>query len=146
MLEINSSDRVDWVMVGRRVQVLLVSSEGAAGVTGRWLTAIGARVDAVEEFFAALSDLIDDPMGYRLMVVDCDGQDSLGLDCVQGAIRRLGEVADRVSVILISSECRMAHFPDDRTRPIVLPAPLSAAALKKGFDHVLRLRFLHQAA
>lgn len=133
-------------MVGRRVQVLLVSSQGAAGATGRWLAALGARVDAVDEIFSALSELIDDPIGYRLLVVDCDAHKSQGLEGALNAVRKLGEVAERVSVILISSESRASHFPANRAEPIILRAPLSATLLKEGFDHVLRLRFLEKAA
>ena len=58
----------------------------------------------------------------------------------------LGETAHRVSVILVSAECRDQRFPQERSAPVVLRAPLSAVSLKVGFEHALRERLLYQAA
>jgi hypothetical protein len=55
-------------------------------------------------------------------------------------------VAQRVSVILVSSECRDQRFPQERTAPVVLRAPMTAVSLKVGYEHALRERFLYQAA
>ena len=58
----------------------------------------------------------------------------------------LGEVAHRVSVILVSTECSDQRFPQDRCAPVVLRSPMTAVSLKVGFEHALRERFLYQAA
>ena len=133
-------------MLGRAVRVLLLTSEGEAGMMGRRLAGLGARVEVVDELFSAMSDLIDDPAGYAMFVVDCDSASVGGLEAAQRAIKMLGDVAQRVSVILVSSECHDQRFPQDRTAPVVLRAPMSAVSLKVGFEHALRERFLHQAA
>lgn len=141
-----SFEQADYAMIGRAVRVLLVSSEGEAGVTSRRLAALGAKVDVVDEIYAALSDIIDDPFGYALLVVDCDNCNVRGLQAGLHAVRTLGGMAQRISVMLVSSECREQRFPADRSAPVVLRAPLSAVSLKVGFEHALRERFLHQAA
>jgi hypothetical protein len=146
MQVVRSFEQSVHAMVGRAVRVLLVSSEGDSGVTGRRLAALGAKVDAVEEIYTALSELIDDPMGYALLVVDCDRCNLCGLQAGLHAVRTLGEIAQRVSVVLISSECQEQRFPADKAAPVVLRAPVSAVSLKVGYEHALRDRFLYQAA
>jgi hypothetical protein len=141
-----SFDRMDYTMVGRAVRVLLVSSETETGATARRLAAMGAKVDVVDEIYSALSDVIDDPVGYAVLVVDCDKCKVGGLGAALNAVQKLGDVASRVSVILISSECREQRFPQDRAAPIILRGPLSAVSFKVGFEHALRERFLYQAA
>lgn len=133
-------------MVGKAVRVLVLTAEGETGTMGRRLAGLGARVDVVDELFSALSDLIDDPAGYGLFVVDCDSANVGGLEAAQRAIKMLGDVAQRVPVILVSSKCRDQRFPQDRAAPVVLRAPLSAVSLKVGFEHALRERRLYQAA
>lgn len=146
MQVIRSFERDSAAMVGKAVNVLLLSSEGETGMVGRRLASLGARVDVVDELFGALSDLIDDPTGYALFVVDCDGASVGGLEEAHRAMKMLGEVRQRVSVILMSRECRDQRFPQDRTAPVVLRAPMSAVSLKVGFEHALRERLLYQAA
>ena len=143
---IRSLEQDTAAMVGRAVRVLLLTAEGETGMMGRRLASLGGRVDVVDELFAALSDLIDDPAGYALFVVDCDCAQVGGLEAAQRAMKMLGDVAQRVSVILVSNECRDQRFPQERTAPVVLRAPLSAVSLKVGFEHALRERFLHLAA
>ena len=146
MQVIRSLEQENATMLGRAVRVLLLTSEGEAGMMGRRLAGLGARVEVVDELFSAMSDLIDDPAGYAMFVVDCDSASVGGLEAAQRAIKMLGDVAQRVSVILVSSECHDQRFPQDRTAPVVLRAPMSAVSLKVGFEHALRERFLHQAA
>ena len=143
---IRSLEQENSTMVGRAVRVLLLTTEGETGMMGRRLASLGTRVDVVDELFAALADLIDDPAGYALFVVDCDTANVGGLEAAQRAMKMLGDVAQRVSVILVSSECRDQRFPQERTAPVVLRAPMTAVSLKVGFEHALRERFLHQAA
>ncbi len=139
---IRSREQGDSAMVGRAVRLLLLTSEGQTAMMGRRLAGLGTRGDVVE-LFAALSDLIDDPTGTALFVVVCDSATVGRLEAVPRAMRMLADVAQRVSVILVSSECRKQRFPQDRCAPILLRAPLSAVALKVGFEHALCERFLY---
>jgi hypothetical protein len=143
---IRSMERDDIAPVGKAVRVLLLTSEGETGQMGRRLASLGGRVDVVDELFAALSELIDDPAGYGLFVVDCDSANVGGIEAAQRAMLMLGEVSQRIPVILVSTECRDQRFPADRAVPIVLRAPLSAVSLKVGFEHALRDRLMYQAA
>ncbi len=139
---IRSIEQNDATAVGKAVRVLLLTSEREPGMMERRLTSLGAQVDVVTELFSALSDLIDDPTGYSLFVVDCDSANVGGLHGAQHALRMAAEVAERVSIILVASECHEPRFPQDRTAPVVLRAPLSPIALKVGFEHALHKRFL----
>ena len=143
---IRSLEQNNAAMVGWAVRVLLLSSEGDAGQTGRRLASLGGRVDVVDELFAALSEVIDDPAGYGLLVIDCDAPKVGGLEAAQRAVQMLGEVAQRVPVILVSSECKDQRFPSDRAAPVVLRGPLSAVSLKVGFEHAMRDRLMYRAA
>ena len=144
MQVIRSLEQDRFAMVGRAVRALLVTAGGEAGAMGRQLASLGARVDVMQDVFEAISDVIDDPSFYALIIVDCDGVG--GLEASQRAMRMLGEAAHRVSVILVSSECCEQRFPQERSAPVVLRVPLSAVSLKVGFEHALRERLLYQAA
>ena len=143
MQVIRSLERDDATLVGWGVRVLLLSAEGEFGLTGRRLVSLGGRVEAVGELFEALSALIDDPSGYALFVLDCDGASVGGLQAARRGIQMLGGDAGRVPVILVSRECREQRFPEDRLDPTILRAPLSSVALRVGFEHALRDRFYH---
>ena len=141
---IRSFEQDNAAIVGWGIRVLLLSSEGEDGQTARRLARLGGKVDVVDEMFSALSDLIDDPAGYALFVVDCDCVG--GLEAAQRAMQMLGELAHRIPVILVSTECREQRFPSDRALATVLRAPLSAVSLKVGFEHALRDRLMYHAA
>ena len=143
---IRSFERNDATAVGVGVRVLVMSSAGESGQISRRLASLGGRVDVVDELFAALSELIDDPAGHGLFVIDCDGPGVGGLVAAQRAFQMLGDVAQRVPVILVSTECSDQRFPPDRSSPIILRAPLSAVSLKVGFEHALRERLVYRAA
>lgn len=118
-----SFEQDDVAMVGRAVRVLLVSSEGETGVMARRLASLGARVDVIDEIYAAISDLLDDPAGYGLLVVDCDSANVGGLEACQRAVQMLGGSVQRAPTVLISRECMTQSFPQDRAVPVVLRAP-----------------------
>lgn len=143
---IRSFEQGDATAIGYGVRVLVLSCEGEAGQISRRLARLGGKVDVVEELFAALSELIDDPAGYGLFVVDCDSAGVGGLQAAQRALLMLGDVAQRVSVILVSGEPLDHVFPSDRSLPTILRAPISAVSLKVGFEHALRERLLYRAA
>jgi hypothetical protein len=146
MQMIRTMGQDDATLVGWGVGVLLLSSEGEDGPVARRLAALGGKVDVADELFAALSEVIDDPAGYALFVVDCDSDGVGGLDAAQRAVHMLGNLMTRVPVILVSRDCQQQQFPADRTLPTVLRAPLSAVSLKVGFEHALRDRLMYQAA
>jgi len=143
---IRSFESDDTAAVGLGVRVLVLTTEGENAQICRRLASLGGKVDVVEELFSALSELIDDPAGYGLFVVDCDVPSVGGLEAAKRAVQMMGNLAQRVPVILTSSETRDHHFPMERTTPTVLRAPLSAVSLKVGFEHALRDRLLYRAA
>jgi len=143
---IRSFEQGDAPAIGYGVRVLVLSSKGWAGQISRRLARLGGKVDVVEELFAALSELIDDPAGYGLFVVDCDSAGVGGLEAAQRALLMLGDVTQRVSVILVSGEPHDHVFPPDRSSPTILRAPISAVSLMVGFEHALRERLLYRAA
>jgi len=124
--------------VGLGMRVMLVTMEDSDGPITRRLAGLGGQVEAHAELFTGLSQLIDDPYGYGLFVVDCDAFG--GLDPVRRACLQLEEQAARVPVLLISRECQTQIFPTDRHAPVVLRAPVSAVSLRVGFEHALRDR------
>jgi hypothetical protein len=133
-------------LVGWGIKVLLLSSEGEAGLTSRRLAGLGGQVELADELFTALSHLIDDPTGYALFVVDCDGANVGGLDAARRAVQMLGEVAARIPVILVSRDCGEQRFPSDRLMPTLLRAPLTSVSLRVGFEHALHDRLAFRAA
>ncbi|MEO6301013.1 MAG: hypothetical protein ABIV25_02180 [Paracoccaceae bacterium] len=132
--------------VGWGIRVLLLSSEGEDGLTRRRLANLGGQIEVVDELFTAMSELIDDPAGYALFVVDCDGANVGGLEAARRAVQMLGNVVERVPVILVSRECGEQRFPNDRLAPTVLRAPLTSVSLRVGFEHALHDRLLFRAA
>jgi CheY-like chemotaxis protein len=143
---VRSLERDDAAMVGWGVRTLLLSCEGENGPLQRRLASLGSKVDVVDELFAALSEVIDDPMGYALLMIDCDCPGVGGLEAALRAVQMMGQTGARVPVILVSSECKTQTFPTDRMAPTVLRAPTSAVSLKVGFEHALRERLFFQAA
>ena len=141
-----SVEQENATLVGWGIRVLLLSSEGESGLTSRRLAALGGQVEVEDELFSALSAVIDDPAGYALFVLDCDGPNVGGLEAGRRAVQMLGEVAQRVPVILVSKECGEQRFPNDRSAPTVLRAPLSSVSLRVGFEHALHDRLFYRVA
>ncbi len=128
------------LLAGAGVRALLLSGEGENGPLAHRLTALGARVELQGELYAALSDLLDDPQGAGLFVVDCDTTHAEGIAGVRRAIHVLAETGRHIPVILISGQIVRQSFPEDRHAPVELRAPLSAVSLKVGYEHALRDR------
>lgn len=132
--------------IGMKVRVLVLTDEGEDGQISRRLASLGGTVEVVDELFAALSDLIDDPAGYGLFVMDCDAPGVGGLGAARRALQLLGDLVLRVPVILTSSAFRDHSFPVERNLPTALRAPVSMMSLREAYEHALRGRMLHRAA
>lgn len=130
--------------IGFACKVLLLSAEAGGGELARRLAGLGAQVDVMDEMFTALSDVIDDPTGYSLLVMECDRTNAGGLEGGLRATKMMGDLVAKVPVILVSKECQQQRFPEDRNAPTVLRAPVSAVSLKVGFEHALRDRLAYR--
>lgn len=125
------------------IRVLLVATEGAEAAISR-IAGLGGTVERADELFTGLDAAMDDPSGYGLFVMLCDGIG--GLAAGMRAFALLRAAGCRMPVILASSECDSQHFPDDLDAPVILRAPFSSVALRIGFEHALRDRLLWRAA
>jgi hypothetical protein len=126
------------LLVGSGVRVLLLS--GQPEPIARRLEALGARVETRDELYTALSDILDDPQGLGLFVVDCDTIGMEGAQTVRRALHVISETRRAIPMILISRDFPRQSFPEDRFDPVQLRAPLSAVSLKVGYEHALRDR------
>lgn len=119
------------------VRVLLMTDR-PDGPTARRLSGFGSLVEVEETFENALYTLIDDPMGYDLLVMDCDSFG--GVEAGERAIAFLIAAGARMRVMLISREFDVPAYPLGRRTAVCLPASVSDDAFRRGFDHVLRDR------
>lgn len=134
----------DVAQVGFGVRIMLISAEGGNGATARKLAGLGNQLDCCDELYAGLEAVIEDPMFYGLIVVDCDGVGGLAAGLRAHAML---EVTQRcIPVILVSANSQEQSFPDNRYAPTVLRAPLSSISLRVGFEHALRERLLARAS
>lgn len=124
--------------VGFGVRVMLISQGAGEQRLRRNLAGLGGKVEHQQELFVGLEAVIDDPAGYGLCVIDCDAIGGLAMGRKAHAL--LADVALRVAVILISSECSVQEFPEQRGMPVVLRGTASAVSLRVGFEHALRER------
>lgn len=131
-----SFEQEDATLVGFGIRVMLVTDQPDTGVITRRLAGMGGQVELSHELFEGLSAVINDPVGYGLLVLDCDMLG--GLQAGLKAFSMLGETSCRLPVILISRESSKQTFPADSTAPTILRAPLSAVAARVGFEHALR--------
>ena len=136
-LRLLDTENAGLVGLGARVLLLAPEQDEAARLS-RLIAGFGGRVDHEVEVYSALSALIDDPRGWDLFVVACDGLG--GIDVGRRAHRMLGGVVERMPTILISCECGEQTFPEARGEPVVLRAEMSPAALRLGMEHALRGR------
>jgi hypothetical protein len=119
------------------VRVMLLA-ERAEGVTAQRLADYGSLVDTETEFYAALSAILDDPMGYDLFVMECDAFG--GVEAAERAIATLIAAEAKMRVILISQEFDAPAYPMGRRAAVSLPDSVAEASFRIGFDHVLRDR------
>ena len=129
--------------VGWGVRVLMLSDGSDPAVQAR-LVGLGGQVDSEIELYTALAAMLDDPLGYALFVMDVDaiGGPEAGLRAFQ--MLRAADV--RIPVILVGRDCGRQVFPEERSAPIMLQAPLSMVSLRVGFEHALHDRIIWRAA
>ena len=128
---------------GQSVRILMLN-DGAGPEAEARLSALGGQVDIETELFTALAAMIDDPLGYSIFVMHVDGFG--GLEAGMQAFRVLRAAEVRIPVILVSGECTEQTFPEERSAPIKLQAPLSMVSLRVGFEHALHDRVIWRAA
>jgi hypothetical protein len=129
--------------VGWGVRVLLLTANATNFLQDR-ISSLGGSVEVETETYAALAAIIDDPMGYGLFVMDCD--ELGGPDAGRLAAVTLAAVQSRVPVILISKGHAAQVFPQEKSQPVCLRAPISTVSLRVGFEHALRDRLIWRAA
>lgn len=121
--------------LGVRVMLLTDRPEGQ---TARRLANYGSLVEIEDEFYAALSGILDDPMGYDLFVMECDAFG--GIEGAERAIAALIAADARMRVMLVSSEFDTPAYPLGRRSAVCLPDAVSDLGFRQGFDHALRDR------
>ena len=68
-----SFDPQNAAVAGWGIRVLLLGENAMKGRAVRHLASLGSSVETTDELYTALSAVIDDPVGYGLFVIDCDG-------------------------------------------------------------------------
>ena len=126
--------------IGARVMLL---APGADTTLEGIVAGAGGRIDRETETYAALSALIDDPAGWDLFVMACDGFGGLA-DGLR-AHRMLAGAGPGLPTILIAAACTPHVLPDDRRAPVLLRGPATPAALQAGMAHALRDRLVWTA-
>ena len=112
------------------------------GLTAHRLAGCGSLVETADELFTALSAILDDPIGFDLFVMDCDGFG--GIDGAERAVAALIAAEARMRVMLVSREFDEPAYPLGRRSAVCLPETASDMAFLKGLDHVLRDRPVQQ--
>ena len=122
----------DTALVGWGVTALVASGDGGCDVTDRRLAGLGVVIAAQGGLYDVLAEVLDDPRGADLLVLDCDTIG--GIDAGRRAFCILADAKVRMPVILISSDCVEQTFPVTREAPFMLRAPLSAVALRLALE------------
>lgn len=141
---VRSFEQSHAAQVGFGIRALLVTAMVPDNPIRHRLAGLGSLVEMTDDLFVGLEAVIEDPAGYGLLVIDCDAIG--GLDAGRRGFAMLGEVSRRVPVILVSVECQTQQFPEDRSVPVQLRAPLSMVSMRVGFEHALRERLLMRTA
>lgn len=121
--------------LGVRVMLLTDDSES---LTGKRLATFGSVVDVADDLEAAVAAILDDPFGYDLFVMDCDGFG--GVLGAEQAISSLIAGEAKMRVLLVSREFDVPAYPLGRRTAVCLPDDVSDTSFRIGFDHVLRDR------
>lgn len=119
--------------MGVRVVLLTDRHDGR---TAHRLARCGGIVDVEGTLDAALSRVIDDPMGYDLFVMDCDAYGGIG--GAEQAISSLIAAEAKMRVMLVSRDFDEPAYPLGRRTAVCLPVAFRDEDFRRGFDHVLR--------
>lgn len=119
------------------VRVMLLTDH-VESRTARLLADYGSVVDTAEDLEDAVSAILDDPFGYDLFVMDCDGFG--GIAGAEQAISTLIAGDAKMRVMLVSREFDVPAYPLGRRTAVCLPEDVSDTSFRIGFDHVLRDR------
>lgn len=119
------------------VRVMLLS-DFPEGRTGQRLAEFGSVVDLADDLEDAVAAILDDPFGYDLLVMDCDGFG--GIDGAEKVISALIAGDAKMRVMLVSEDFDVPAYPLGRRTAVCLPKEVSDASFRIGFDHVLRDR------
>jgi hypothetical protein len=119
------------------VRVMLLTDH-ADGRTGQRLADYGSLVDVAEVLEEAVAAVLEDPIGYDLFVMDCDGFG--GITGAERAISTLIAGGARTRLMLVSSEFDVPVYPLGRRTAVCLPDDVAEESFRIGFDHVLRDR------
>ena len=130
-------------LVGWGVRVLMLADGVDRGAEER-LVGLGGKVDTETELYTALAAMMDDPLGYGLFVMDTDAFG--GIEAGLRAFQMLRAADVRIPVILVGKDCGRQVFPEERSAPILLQAPVSMVSLRVGFEHALHDRIIWRAA
>lgn len=130
-------------LVGWGVRVLMLADGVDRGAEER-LVGLGGKVDTETELYTALAAMMDDPLGYGLFVMDTDAFG--GIEAGLRAFQMLRAADVRIPVILVGRDCGRQVFPEERSAPILLQAPVSMVSLRVGFEHALHDRIIWRAA
>lgn len=130
-------------LVGWGVRVLMLADGVDRGAEER-LVGLGGKVDTETELYTALATMMDDPLGYGLFVMDTDAFG--GIEAGLRAFQMLRAADVRIPVILVGRDCGRQVFPEERSAPILLQAPVSMVSLRVGFEHALHDRIIWRAA
>lgn len=119
------------------VRVMLLTDR-PDGPTVQRLVDYGSLVDVSDDLAEAVAAILEDPFGYDLFVMDCDGFG--GIAGAEQAIATLIAGAAKMRVMLVSREFDVPAYPLGRRTAVCLPEEVSDASFRIGFDHVLRDR------
>lgn len=135
---VRSFERQHSAQVGFGIRTMLLSAEDRIGPITKRLAGLGSVIEHATEMFASLEAMINDPADYGLFVLDCDAFD--GIEAGKKAVCMLSAVTRSIPSILISRECKVQVFSEERAHPTILRSPLTAVSLRVGFEHALRDR------
>ncbi len=121
---------------GRAVVVSATESEPC-------LNALGLQVEPYAEVFTAFSDMLDDPSGLALFVLDCDCAGGFG--AAQRLGKRLQGYLPRVAVVLLTKS-GTTSLQDQRDGPVVVNPTQGWPTVQSAVHHALRDRYIWQDA
>lgn len=119
------------------VRVMLLTGH-SSGSTARRLADYGCLVETNDDLEQAVATILEDPFGYDLFVMECDGFG--GTSGAEQAIAAMIAGDARMRVMLVSRDFDVPAYPLGRRTAVCLPEDVSDASFRIGFDHVLRDR------